>query len=189
MISATITITPAKGMSIMYDYLEMCNELESITIINYHNTDTHKLRCVVEHIILLFTDSWFIYTVAPAIQNGPQDLSVPERSIAFFSCLADSSVVPRPSVTWSKDGAVLDISGSSKYMVNTRSGRLFISNVMAADEGVYSCELENIAGNFTSNPGGRLTVNSETGTLCVDLCVLQYSSKSCGVHTNNIYSS
>ena len=118
------------------------------------------------------------------IQSGPQDLSVPEGSIAFFSCLADSSVVPRPSVTWLKDGAVLAISGSStKYMVNTRSGRLFISNVMAADEGVYTCELKNIAGTFTSDSGGRLTVNSETGTPCISLCVLQYSSQSCGVPT------
>ena len=83
---------------------------------------------------------------------------------------------------------MLDISDSTKYMVNTRSGRLFISNVMAADEGVYSCQLKNIAGTLTSNPGGRLTVNSETGTPCVALCILQYLSQSCGVPTY-IYSS
>ena len=130
-------------------------------------------------IILLFTDSCFIYTVVPVIQNGPQDLSVPEGSIAYFSCLADSSVVPPPSVTWSKDGAVLDISDGTKYMVNTRSGRLFISNVVAADGGVYSCQLENIAGSFTSNPGGRLTVNSVTGTPCVSACASIFNSVLC----------
>ena len=110
-------------------------------------------------------------SVAPQIRGNPQDVSVPVGSIAFFSCLADSSIVPPPSVTWSKDGAVLDISDETKYTVNTRSGRLFISNVVAADGGVYSCQLENIAGTITSNPGGTLTVNSVTGTPCVSCCI------------------
>ena len=102
-------------------------------------------------------------TVAPLIQNGPANLSVPVGSIGFFSCFPHPATFPSPTVTWFKDSAVLNTSDRTKYLVNTRSGRLFISNVNTTDQGVYSCELQNVEGSKRSEPGGWLTVNNIQG--------------------------
>ena len=84
-----------------------------------------------------------IHSVAPQIQKAPVNGSFPRGSIGFFSCFPDPSSVPHPTVTWYKDNAELVVpSDSTKYFVNLRSGRLFISDVTDSDNGDYHCRLQ-----------------------------------------------
>ena len=81
--------------------------------------------------------------------------------------------VPRPTVHWKYNGAPLDVSNTSKYHVNPRTARLFISVVTQSDEGEYSCTLSNIEGSVNSG-AGTLTVMDMPSGVCVCVCVCEY---------------
>jgi hemicentin len=58
----------------------------------------------------------------------------------------DPSGVPEPTITWLKDGTVIDIE-QTKYVRILRSGRVL--QIVAAnvdDSGLYSCSAQNSAG-------------------------------------------
>ena len=52
--------------------------------------------------------------------------------------------MPKPTVTWKKDGAEIPSSGSRYAM--QRTGSLQFSRVLVEDSGVYECIAENQAG-------------------------------------------
>ena len=64
-------------------------------------------------------------------------------------------------------------SDSTKFFVNPRSGRLFISNVGDSDVGNYHCRLENKEGSLTSSMA-QLTLDNTEGVLASSYRVLLY---------------
>ena len=49
---------------------------------------------------------------------------------------------PEPTITWSKDGQVIDVSKSARHTIKS-SGSLWISKSQKSDSGEYSCEAAN----------------------------------------------
>lgn len=107
---------------------------------------------------------------APVIQISPGNLTVFEQGLAFFDCFPDLDTVPHPTVEWSVNGTLLDISNSTKYHVSARTARLFISVVTPSDAGAYSCSLSNIEGTVSSSGAGPLTVVPIPGGVYVHVC-------------------
>ncbi|WKL03690.1 immunoglobulin domain-containing protein [Paenibacillus amylolyticus] len=85
--------------------------------------------------------------VSPAITSQPSDQTVTEGQTATFTVTAsgDSPL----SYQWKKNGT--DITGAT-------SATLTITNAQKVDEGSYTVEVTNTAGNVTSN-AALLTVN------------------------------
>ena len=75
----------------------------------------------------------------------------------MLSCVADG--LPRPEVTWLKDGVRIDTTGSSRYTPQ-RNGSLQLSTVTVDDAGLYECVASNDAGTVR-----REIVLSVQGTL------------------------
>ncbi|WKL03689.1 immunoglobulin domain-containing protein [Paenibacillus amylolyticus] len=85
--------------------------------------------------------------VSPAITSQPSDQTVTEGQTATFSVTA-SGDAPL-SYQWKKNGT--DINGAT-------SSTLTVTNAQKVDEGSYTVEVTNTAGNVTSN-AALLTVN------------------------------
>lgn len=80
----------------------------------------------------------------------PQDLTIPEGSIAFFECSADNAT-PTPTYTWynGEDPVIPD--GTRVYISNV-THTLLMRDVGAEEEGSYHCRVENSAGSMDSPP-------------------------------------
>ena len=119
--------------------------------------------CVFVYCIL---SHWSCLSALPVIQRGPEDLAVYENGLAFFDCFPSIDAVPHPTVQWRYNGAPLDVSNTTKYHVNPRTARLFISVVTQSDAGQYSCTLINIE-DSVSSVAGTLTVMGMPPGVCV----------------------
>jgi Immunoglobulin I-set domain len=80
--------------------------------------------------------------VPPSIEDGPNEVPATFGSRALLMC--DAIGIPKPTVTWKKDGAVIPMA-SGKYALQ-RTGSLQISSVTTTDSGLYECVAENDAG-------------------------------------------
>ena len=72
---------------------------------------------------------------------------------------------PVPTISWNFDGAMINISDTSKYSVsNSTNGTevtssITILNTQSSNAGMYTCEAENFIS--TNRSSGILTVNGE----------------------------
>ena len=86
-----------------------------------------------------------------------------EGYTASFTCQADGE--PLPTISWYFNGAPLDESDTSKYIITDRRldtsvmNVLNIMNVQSSDVGTYTCNATNVVSSDTSS--GVLTVNGE----------------------------
>ncbi|XP_059487639.1 protogenin-like [Neocloeon triangulifer] len=78
--------------------------------------------------------------VAPRIKTPPQSLMYPIAKTVKFECEIDG--VPKPNVTWYKNGELLHINGRIKQKVLA----LYLSNTVKEDSGIYQCRGWNEAG-------------------------------------------
>ena len=58
---------------------------------------------------------------------------------------------PTPSISWTKDGSLINASGDPRISFIEENTKLSITNVSAADDGQYQCVASNSLGNATSN--------------------------------------
>ena len=90
---------------------------------------------------------------APSIVAPPMCMVVNESGTASFQCEAVGN--PEPKVTWLKQNSSLS---PDKRVVPSRGG-LMITNVTLQDDGMYTCEAENILGKASAS--ASLTVQCE----------------------------
>jgi len=90
---------------------------------------------------------------APTIENGEPEVVATVGSRARLAC--DAFGLPRPEVTWSKNGIELETGSGSRRTVRG-TGSLQISMVTLADGGLYECVASNDVG--TANRQVRLNV-------------------------------
>ena len=94
---------------------------------------------------------------APSLLQYPAGTTVNESQTAILKCTVDGN--PHPLVTWSKLNSLLPV---GRHVVES-SGALTLKDVRPADNGVYSCRVENLLGSV--NASAKLTVQ------CKLLCV------------------
>ena len=67
-----------------------------------------------------------------------------------LSCNASGD--PIPTISWTKDGSIMNASGDSRISFGADNKELTITNVSRADKGEYRCLANNDPGKATSNP-------------------------------------
>ena len=94
-----------------------------------------------------------------------------ETSNIDFVCRAIGE--PTPSIIWYFNGALIDLSDTSKYGTSVFSleqnilSILFLINAQSSDVGTYTCEAVNIVG--TSKSSSVLTVNGTKNIVFVNM--------------------
>ncbi|XP_063100238.1 hemicentin-2 isoform X2 [Cavia porcellus] len=95
--------------------------------------------------------------VPPAFPlREPRPLAVTEGQLARLSC--ECRGVPFPKVTWSKDGQLLPGEAPGGEQVSVVGRLLYLGRARPAQEGTYTCECSNVAGN--SSQAQRLEVHA-----------------------------
>ena len=87
---------------------------------------------------------------APLLPQRPVDTTVNESHTAILKCAADSN--PSPKVTWTRQNSSLPV---GRHVLDSR-GALIVKDVRPGDDGVYSCEVENLLGHVKAS--AKLTV-------------------------------
>ncbi|MBN3302329.1 HMCN1 protein, partial [Amia calva] len=80
--------------------------------------------------------------VLPTIQHGPQVFSTIEGMQIALPCRANG--VPKPGITWSKKGELVDLSGSAFSLA--QDGSLLIASPTGQESGEFVCTATNAAG-------------------------------------------
>lgn len=91
----------------------------------------------------------FLITVRPSIKHSKgvsDDVAVTKGGDVSLQCAAEG--VPRPAVTWLKDGR--PISGQHRAKILNEGRLLQIKNVKVSDTGRYTCVAVNTAGQADS---------------------------------------
>ncbi|KAG2469773.1 HMCN2 protein, partial [Polypterus senegalus] len=84
------------------------------------------------------------HPVSPSILSGPVNVTLTANLRSPLSC--EATGMPRPQVTWKKNGIPLDFSPyQNKYRL-LASGSLIITSPTIEDEGVFECTATNEAG-------------------------------------------
>ena len=102
-----------------------------------------------------------------------------ETNPITFSCQAIGE--PVPNISWYFNGAMIDVSNGSKYIIfNSSNGTMVISlltimNTRSSDVGRYTCVAENVIGSDQSS--GVLTVNGKLICFLLLLYCKQYKLK------------
>uniref|UniRef100_A0A8D9AVD2 Neogenin n=1 Tax=Cacopsylla melanoneura TaxID=428564 RepID=A0A8D9AVD2_9HEMI len=81
------------------------------------------------------------HTVPPTFVSKPQNLQVGEGETLTLDCAANG--VPRPSITWLKDGLDIDLDDLDSRFSKVGTGSLQITSLQAEDEGNYVCRAGN----------------------------------------------
>ena len=58
---------------------------------------------------------------------------------------------PTPSISWTKDGSVINANGDPRIIFAEQNTKLNITNVTRVDDGQYRCVANNSLGSATSN--------------------------------------
>ena len=72
-----------------------------------------------------------------------------EGNDLLLTCNATGN--PTPSISWTKDGSLINASGDPRISITEQNTMLRITNVSRADDGQYRCVASNSLGNATSN--------------------------------------
>jgi neogenin len=90
----------------------------------------------------------FAFSAASKVASPPVFLISPrntkvssEGSSVTLDCAANG--VPKPYVTWLKDGATIDLNHLDSRFLRIGEGSLQIKNVRVEDKGTYQCRAEN----------------------------------------------
>ncbi|XP_007942419.2 hemicentin-2 [Orycteropus afer afer] len=88
--------------------------------------------------------------VPPVFPLGkPQTLTVIEGHPARLSC--ECRGVPFPKISWKKDGQPLPEDGASLEQVSAVGRLLYLGQAQPSQEGTYTCECSNVAGNSSQD--------------------------------------
>lgn len=100
---------------------------------------------------------YVISAVLGEFNISPQDLAVPEGSIAFFECDMDTALPP-PTYTWYK-GDVPVVPDQTRVFISNMTHTLLMRDVSMGDQGSYRCRAENSAG-YRESSSASLTLRS-----------------------------
>uniref|UniRef100_M3YMQ2 Hemicentin 2 n=1 Tax=Mustela putorius furo TaxID=9669 RepID=M3YMQ2_MUSPF len=105
--------------------------------------------------------------VPPAFPSRePRTLTVTEGQPTRLSC--ECRGIPFPKITWKKDGRPLPGEGNSLEQVSAVGRLLYLGQAQQAQDGTYTCECSNVAGNSSQDQllevhGSRKVLVSEEG--------------------------
>ena len=128
---------------------------------------THKHTHTHTHTLSLTALGHFTHT--------PQDLFIPQGSIAFFECSVEDAM-PTPTFTWYKGDDPIIPNGISVYVSNV-THTLLMRDVGDEDRGSYHCRVENIAGSMDS-PAATLTLTTQQQFDSAYICILVHIFRS-----------
>jgi len=129
--------------------MEITSEL---VLTNLGSTDIGRYQCVVENIFGATYSSKAKITVYvyPRFVLTPSDLTVTGGGSATLKCSATG--VPQPDISWQKDsGSDFPAARERRIHVDPETNTYVITDVRAADMGVYTCTANNPAGSISTN--------------------------------------
>ena len=85
----------------------------------------------------------------PEITTDPGSTEKIERDDLTLMCSAVGN--PTPSISWTKDGSLINADGDPRINIIEQNTKLRIMNVSRADDGQYRCVGSNSLGNATSS--------------------------------------
>ena len=91
-----------------------------------------------------------LFVDQPEITTDPGSTEIIERGDVTLTCSAVGN--PTPSISWTKDGSLINAGGDPRINITEQNTKLRITNVSRADDGQYRCVASNGLGNATSNP-------------------------------------
>uniref|UniRef100_A0A8C6YIL3 Hemicentin 1 n=1 Tax=Nothoprocta perdicaria TaxID=30464 RepID=A0A8C6YIL3_NOTPE len=98
--------------------------------------------------------------------SGPQDLTVLQNRQVTLECKSDA--VPPPTISWLKDGELLE--GTPRVRILSNGRYLQINNAALSDTASYTCVASNVAGEMTRE--FVLTVSPQTAVVRVNASAL-----------------
>ena len=93
---------------------------------------------------------FFFNPVQPEITAHPLSTVIIDEGDLLLTCNATGN--PTPSISWTKDGSLINASRDPRISITEQNTKLRITNVSRADDGQYRCVASNGLGNATSNP-------------------------------------
>lgn len=112
-------------------------------------TSDPQIHLLYHLLIYLSSSLVFLISVRPSIKHSTgvtDDVAVTKGGNVTLQCAAEG--VPRPAVTWLKDGRPL--SGHHRAKILNEGRLLQIRNVKVSDTGRYTCTAVNVAGQADS---------------------------------------
>ena len=86
----------------------------------------------------------------PEITTDPGSTEIIERGDLTLTCSAVGN--PTPSISWTKDGSLINAGGDPRINITEQNTKLRITNVSRADDRQYRFVASNDLGNATSYP-------------------------------------
>ncbi|RXN06313.1 hemicentin-1 [Labeo rohita] len=115
----------------------------SLHIERVSQQDGGQYTCLAENVVGSSNRTTILNVyVMPTIQHGPQVFSTIEGTPISLPCRAHG--VPKPDITWSKRGELLDLSGRVFSLVE--DGSLYIVSPSGEESGEFVCTATNAAG-------------------------------------------
>ncbi|XP_016146102.1 hemicentin-1-like [Sinocyclocheilus grahami] len=115
----------------------------SLHIERVSQQDGGQYTCLAENVVGSSNRTTILNVyVMPTIQHGPQVFSTIEETPISLPCRAHG--VPKPDITWSKRGELLDLSGSVFSL--GEDGSLYIVSPSGEESGEFVCTATNTAG-------------------------------------------
>lgn len=103
------------------------------------------VKCATNSTMFCFQKFNISVLVAPTINKSPQSLMFPIAKTVRFECEFEG--LPKPNITWYKNGELLHINGRIRQKVWT----LVLSNTVKEDSGIYQVNLRKAGrGKFNS---------------------------------------
>uniref|UniRef100_A0A0B7AY06 Cell adhesion molecule-related/down-regulated by oncogenes n=1 Tax=Arion vulgaris TaxID=1028688 RepID=A0A0B7AY06_9EUPU len=129
----------------------------ALVISNIRVSDAGQYECSASNSMKTISSSARIRVlVRPVILSAPADVSIVQGSTVDFACEARGDT--QPVLTWTKDGELLRNTG--RYQILKNGEMLRIHNVVASDQGTYTCKAENAAGSITASGRLRMVENA-----------------------------
>ena len=121
---------------------------------DYSHPDDHAKQITLNYILVSFL-ILFSTDIRPNFKLFPASSEVHlERDTTVTLKCAARQGVPKPSVSWVKDGVTLTASSDGQLSIN-KVGSLSVvtvRNARPSDTGYYTCVAKNIAGEVTATP-------------------------------------
>ncbi|XP_040264776.1 hemicentin-1 isoform X1 [Bufo bufo] len=114
--------------------------------------------------------------VPPKIKGSAEESVVTVIEGSLISLVCDSSGIPAPTLTWTKNGSPLNPDGSGRIRYLSGGRHLQISVAMKMDEAVYTCSAINSAGIATQKYNVTVYVRptiSESGKVPIEIAKIQ----------------